>query len=262
MKNKAFSESENRMKLAFALLALAALRLEAQDKAPFDWHYHQVPDQDGIYYTGPEVTAPTMLKTVYVAYPTGITGKDAEGMTVFALVIGPDGIPAHIQTLKSHGEVFDRAALAALKHSTFAPGKLDNRPVPVWIDVRVVFTANRAPTTPQVLITERDLPAPDDSRYLDKNKKLLSYTPPFLIHSVDADFPNPTAKHPYVQVAVVTVLVSEQGLPKDVRVVRGLGFGLDQKAAAAVAHYKFLPATKKGVPVEARSNVNVSFVEF
>jgi TonB family protein len=132
----------------------------------------------------------------------------------------------------------------------------------VWIDVRVVFTANRAPTTPQVLITERDLPAPDDSRYLDKNKKLFSYTPPFLIHSVDADFPNPTAKHPYVQVAVVTVLVSEQGLPKDVRVVRGLGFGLDQKAAAAVAHYKFLPATKKGVPVEARSNVNVSFVEF
>jgi len=249
-------------KLVFALLAINAAVLGAQDKAPFDWHYHQVPDQDGIYYTGPDVTEPTMLKTVYIAYPSGITGKDAEGMTVFALVIGPDGIPAHIQTLKSHGEVFDRAALAALKHSTFAPGKLGDKPVPVWIDVRVVFSANRAPTTPQVLITERDLPAPPDSKFLDKNNKPLPYTPPFLIHSVDADFPNPGAKHPYVQVAVVTVLVNDQGLPKDVHVVRGLAFGLDEKAAAAVMLYKFLPATKKGVPIEARTNVNVSFVEF
>jgi TonB-like protein len=252
----------NQGKLVFALLALTTAGLRAQDKRPFDWHYHQVPDQDGIYYAGPEVTAPTMLKTVYIAYPAGITGKDAEGMTVFAMVIGPDGLPNHIQTLKSHGEIFDRAALAALKHSTFAPGKLGDKPVPVWIDVRVVFFANRSPTTPQILITERDLPAPPDSKYLDKNNKPLSFTPPFLIHSVDADFPNPTAKHPYVQVAVVTVLVSEQGLPKDVHVVRGLGFGLDQRAAAAVMHYRFLPATKKGVPTEQRTNVNVSFAEF
>jgi protein TonB len=47
-----------------------------------------------------------------------------------------------------------------------------------------------------------------------------------------------------------------------VHVVRGLGFGLDQRAAAAVMHYRFLPATKKGIPTEQRTNVNVSFAEF
>jgi hypothetical protein len=63
-------------------------------------------------------------------------------------------------------------------------------------------------------------------------------------------------------VAIVEVLVSEQGLPKHVHVRRGLGFGLDEKAAAAVMHYKFLPATNKGKPVEALREVMVSFAKF
>jgi protein TonB len=79
---------------------------------------------------------------------------------------------------------------------------------------------------------------------------------------VDADFVDPFVKHPYVQVAIVSVLVSNEGLPTDVRVVRGLGFGLDEKAAAAVWHYRFFPAMKKGKPVEARRNVMVDFVKF
>jgi TonB family protein len=65
-----------------------------------------------------------------------------------------------------------------------------------------------------------------------------------------------------VQVAVVTVLVGEDGLPKDVHVRRGLGFGLDEKAAAAVMHYRFLPATQKGKAIAARRDVMVSFVKF
>jgi len=63
-------------------------------------------------------------------------------------------------------------------------------------------------------------------------------------------------------VAIVTVEVSETGVPKDVRVVRGLGFGLDEKAAAAVWRYKFIPATKHGKPVAAGRNIMVDFVKF
>jgi protein TonB len=63
-------------------------------------------------------------------------------------------------------------------------------------------------------------------------------------------------------VAVIAVLVSEEGLPKEVRVTRGLGFGLDQKATAAVWQYRFLPATNKGKPITARRNVLVEFPIF
>jgi hypothetical protein len=143
-------------------------------------------------------------------------------MTVLAMVIDTNA-PAHIQVLHKHGEAFDQAAIAALQHSAFEPGKLGGRPVPVWISVRVVSHSNRSQAVSQVLITERDLSFPDESQLEDKHHNPLSYTPPFPIHTVDADFADPSATHPYVQVAIVEVLVSEEGLPKEVRVVRGLG---------------------------------------
>jgi TonB family protein len=97
---------------------------------------------------------------------------------------------------------------------------------------------------------------------VDKHHHPLSYTPPFPIHTVDADFSDPFVKHPLVQVAVVSVVVGEDGAPKNVRVRRGLGFGMDEKAVAAVQHYWFFPATEKGKPVEASRDVLVSFEKF
>ena len=245
-----------------ALLALMSTALCAQGGVTVATQVNQVPDRDGAYYAGPEVMAPRMVSTVLALYPSEHANRDAQGMTVLAMLIDAKGAPQHIQVLHTHGDGFDQSAIAAVQHSTFEPGRLGNKPVPVWIDVRVVFHADHSNAIPQVLITERDLPPPDESKLEDKHHKPLSYTPPFPIHTVDADFADPFAKHPYVQVAVVTVLVSETGLPKKVRVSRGLGFGLDEKAAAAVWHYRFLPATSKGSPVAARWDVLVPFSKF
>jgi TonB family protein len=203
-----------------------------------------------------------MIRTVTALYPSGISGKDMQGMTVLAMVIDTKGVPTHIEVLHHHGDYFDQAALAALKHSTFEPGRLAGKAVPVWIDVRVVFHADRSEAIPQVLITERDLAPPDASKLEDKHHRPLSYTPPYPIHTVDADFADPFTKHPVVQIAVVEVMVGLDGLPKEVHVRRGLGFGMDEKAEAAVWHYKFVPATDKGRPISARRNVLVGFTEF
>ncbi len=251
-----------RAQYAFAVLALYTIGVHGQDLSPVSREIHQAPDADGVYYAGPEVTAPRLLGTVLALYPSGIRDRDVQGMTVMAMVIGTNGAPQHIQVLHSHGDAFDRFAIAAVMHSAFEPGKLAAKPVPVWIDVRVVFHSDRSDAIPQVVIAERDLPPPGESQFEDRHHKPLSYTPPYLIHTVDADFVDPFLKHPFVQVAVVTVLVGEDGLPKDVHVRRGLGFGLDEKAAAAVKHYRFFPATQKGKPVEARRDIMVSFAEF
>jgi TonB family protein len=245
----------------FNLLALAALGSQAQAPSPQIWQIHQMPDSDGVYYAGPEVTAPALLKTFYVPFPNA-PAKETQGMTALAMVIDAKGVPQQIQVLHTHGDAFDQASIAAVQQSTFQPGMLAGKPVQVWIDVRVVFYANRSRTTPQVLIAERDLPAPAESQFEDKHHNPLSYTPPIPIHTVDADFTDPFVKHPLVTVAIVTVLVGVDGLPKDIQVRRGQGFGLDQKAVAAVSHYRFLPATKKGKPVEDRCDVTVTFAKF
>jgi TonB family protein len=256
---------ENRMRqaeYAWALLALTAIAVRGQDSVSPSRPVHQAPDKDGMYYAGPEVTAPRLVRTVFVPYPDDVPDKEAQGMTVLAMVIDANGIPAHIQLLHSHGEAFDAASIAAVKHSTFEPGRLAGKPVPVWIDVRAVFRANRSQTIPEVLVTERDLPVPDESKFVDKHRNPLPYTAPIAVHTVDADFADPFAVHPWVQEAVVTVLVGEDGSPKEVRVRRGLGFGLDQKAEAAVWQYRFYPATRRGKPIAASREVVVDFAKF
>lgn len=247
--------------LLLALLAFTAIGARAQVQSPPVWQIHQTPGTDGVYYAGPEVSAPKLLKTFYVPYPN-VPAKEIQGMTALAMVIDANGLPQNIQIVHTHGDAFDQASIAAVHASTFQPGILAGKPVPVWIDVRVVSYADRTRTTPQILIAERDLPAPAESQFEDKHHKPLSYTPPIPIHTVDADFTDPFVKHPLVTVAIVTVLVGVDGLPKDIHVRRGQGFGLDQKAVAAVSHYRFLPATKKGKPVEDRCDVTVNFAKF
>jgi TonB family protein len=246
----------------WTLLASATLTVLAQNAVPPSLQDHQSPDRDGVFYVGPQVTAPRLHSTVYVLYPGDVPPRDLQGMTVLAMVIDAKGIPEHIQVLHTHGDAFDQAAISAVKHSVFEPGRLEGRPVPVWIDVRVVFRANRSQTIPEVLIAERDLPSPETSLLEDRHHTPRSYTAPIPIHTVDADFADPFTAHPLVQVAIVSVLVGSDGLPKEVHLSRGLGFGLDKKAEVAVWQYRFFPATKKGVPITATREVMVDFAKF
>jgi len=61
---------------------------------------------------------------------------------------------------------------------------------------------------------------------------------------------------------VVYLQVNQEGHPMHVRVVRGLGMGLDEKAVEAVRQYKFKPAMKDGHPVTVEMNVEVNFQIF
>jgi TonB family protein len=58
---------------------------------------------------------------------------------------------------------------------------------------------------------------------------------------------------------VLWLIVDDQGKPRDIRVVRGLGFGLDTRAMDAVKQWKFQPAMKDGHPVNVQISVEVGF---
>ena len=61
---------------------------------------------------------------------------------------------------------------------------------------------------------------------------------------------------------LVYLQVDENGRPQHVRVLRGIGMGLDEKAVAAVRQYRFKPAMKNGRPVAVEMNVDVTFQIF
>lgn len=58
---------------------------------------------------------------------------------------------------------------------------------------------------------------------------------------------------------ILWMIVDDHGNPRDIRVVRGLGHGLDAKAIEAVKQWRFQPAEKDGHPVNVQISVEVGF---
>jgi TonB family protein len=57
----------------------------------------------------------------------------------------------------------------------------------------------------------------------------------------------------------VALVISSQGIPRDVRVVKGLDKEVDQSAAAAVREWRFSPARKDDQPVAVRISLEIEF---
>jgi TonB family protein len=58
---------------------------------------------------------------------------------------------------------------------------------------------------------------------------------------------------------ILWLVVDAQGHPRDIRVMRGLGYGLDAKALETVKQWRFEPAKKGGTPVNVQVSVEVVF---
>jgi protein TonB len=58
------------------------------------------------------------------------------------------------------------------------------------------------------------------------------------------------------------LIVDAAGRPRNIRVVHGLGFGLDAKAMEAVQQWRFDPALKDGKPVTVQISIEVEFKLF
>ncbi len=58
---------------------------------------------------------------------------------------------------------------------------------------------------------------------------------------------------------ILWLIVDTEGHPRDIRVVHGLGHGLEAKAVEAVKQWRFAPAMKDGKPVNVQISVEVGF---
>jgi len=89
-----------------------------------------------------------------------------------------------------------------------------------------------------------------------------SVHPPSVIFSPDPEFSEEARKAKFSGNVQVYLIVDEHGNPSHVRVVRGVGMGLDEKAVEAVRQYKFKPAIQNGKPVAVDLYIEVNFQIF
>jgi TonB family protein len=83
--------------------------------------------------------------------------------------------------------------------------------------------------------------------------------PPSVISKVNPDYSEEAQAAKLSGSVILSLVVNTNGEAEDIKIVRGLGMGLDQKAIEAVRKWRFNPGINKGVPVKVRAQIEVNF---
>jgi TonB family protein len=84
-------------------------------------------------------------------------------------------------------------------------------------------------------------------------------TAPKVLMAPTPEFSEEARSAKYQGVVLLSLVVDKNGQTRNVRIVRPLGMGLDQKAVEAVTTWRFTPAEKDGEPVAVEMAAEVNF---
>jgi TonB family protein len=188
-----------------------------------------LPDKDGIYEPADGIALPRLMDAATVAYPADTPAGDGPRICIVSVVVDIDGVPLAARVIRSLNPEVDRIAMDAVAKAHFEAGVLNGMPVPVRIDVSLHFFGREDTATLKVL----------QRKYSGPMSAAKGYdVPPRAIHTVEAEFSDQARREGKSGVVIVSLVVSENGMPTQVHVVRGVGMGLDEQALAAVSQYR------------------------
>jgi len=85
-------------------------------------------------------------------------------------------------------------------------------------------------------------------------------TEPKPIHTVRSQYTKEALAAKIEGDVILSLMVGLDGVPSDIKLVRGLGMGLDEKAVECLQQWRFKPATNYfSEPVSAKATVVVNF---
>jgi len=82
---------------------------------------------------------------------------------------------------------------------------------------------------------------------------------PTIVYRVEPTYSEEARKAKYQGVVVLSAIVRKDGSIEIIKVVRGLGLGLDENAIQALKQWKFRPGMRNGIPVDVALNIEVNF---
>ncbi len=84
-------------------------------------------------------------------------------------------------------------------------------------------------------------------------------TNPVALSKPQPEYSEEAQKAKWQGAVLLSLVVDETGKPANIKVVRPLGLGLDEKAIEAVQQWQFRPGMKDGTPVPVQAQVEVTF---
>ncbi len=82
---------------------------------------------------------------------------------------------------------------------------------------------------------------------------------PSVLFKVEPEYSEEARKAKFQGTVVLAIIVDPSGKARDIRVIRPLGLGLDEKAIEAVMKWRFKPGLKDGAAVPVQATVEVNF---
>ena len=139
-----------------------------------------------------------------------------DGAVTVALTVDTCGRPQNVHVVRGVGMGLDESAVEAAGRYAFRPAMLGHQPVPVELEIPVVFQIS---------------------------------PPPTVLFSVPLEPSAEARRNKACGLIVVALTVDAKGLPQNVHVLRGIGMGMDERAVKAVKQYHFQPFLQNGKPV-------------
>jgi TonB family protein len=142
---------------------------------------------------------------------------------------------------------------------SFQAPDLKNHAVAFQLTVADVFLSGEATSEDQTLKVNLSLSARLDPIRVGNNPSGA----PVLIHKVEPEYTEEARQAKLEGTVLVKVEITPEGKATNIKVLHGLGMGLDEKAVECVAKWRFKPGLKDGQPVtvEAQTEVNFRLLE-
>lgn len=90
-------------------------------------------------------------------------------------------------------------------------------------------------------------------------QEILHVTDLKVTHAVPPEYTQEALDAKIQGVVTVSLVVGADGAISEIKVTRGLGKGLDEKAVECLRKWSFTPATRHGEPVPAKATVEINF---
>jgi TonB family protein len=179
---------------------------------------------------------PRVVKSEHPPSP----GADETFSVTISFDVDEQGAPENLHLVKSTDPNRENDVIAAMREWKFQPGiGGDGKPVVAACTLRFALGKLPAPASPVGIGGNVSPPGVDTKvqpRYTEE------------------------ARHARLAGTVILfVVVDENGVPRELKVLRPLGLGLDETAIEAVRQWKFQPGMKDGKAVAVQATIEVNF---
>jgi TonB family protein len=239
-----------------------------------------------VYQVGRHVKEPELLPIDFSNSIATACSEKISGTAVVAMIVDPAGVPRNIMLFKPTGNSLDRLAIVIAKKDRFKPGERDGVSVPISLTLKmklegcIVAPAGDGNTTAKARLrlqpNQQIGPASDtepDTLALDApssatipvggqasvSKIEKSVSAPIPILTPEAKYTDEARRNKVQGVCLVSLIVDAYGMPQNPRIVRAIGYGLDEAALEAVEGYRFRPAMKADKPLPVMMTIQVNF---